>query len=105
MRRQELGHPEGAEPFVPKDLGHLLIRRHVALVVRVLQVVLLEVGPNLLDALRAGGLILADDVSEVVGELERLLESFSFRHFDLFRDVEVGSGKRLSKGLLRDDDC
>ena len=72
MRRQELGHPEGAEPFVPKDLGHLLIRRHVALVVRVLQVVLLEVGPNLLDALRAGGLILADDVSEVVGELVRL---------------------------------
>ena len=47
----ELGHGEGADAVLAEDLGHLLVGEEVLLVLRVLQVVLLEVGPQLLDAL------------------------------------------------------
>ena len=47
-----------------------------------LEVVLLDVGPQLLDALRAGSLLLADDVSELGAELQGLGESGSLGHFD-----------------------
>ena len=46
-----------------------------------LEVVLLEVGPQLLDALGPGGLLLADDVGQVGGELHGLGQAGSFsRH-------------------------
>ena len=46
-------------------LCHLLVGGEELLVLGVLEVVLLEVGPQLLDALSAGCLLLADDVGEI----------------------------------------
>jgi len=63
-------------------LSHLLVGGEELLVLGVLEVVLLDVGPELLDALGAGGLLLADDVSKVGGELHGLGESLSLRHFE-----------------------
>ena len=86
---QELAHGEGAHPLVSEDLGHLLVGGEELLVLGVLEVVLLDVSPQLLDALGAGGLLLADDVGEVGGELHRLGESLSLGHFG-FLDCSVG---------------
>ena len=52
-----------------EDLGQFLVRGEVLLVRGVLEVVLLEVGPNKLGAFGATGLLLANDVSEVGGDL------------------------------------
>ena len=52
------------------------------LVLGVLEVVLLDVGPELLDALGAGRLLLADDVGQLGGELHGLGESGSLGHLE-----------------------
>ena len=49
-------------------LGHLLVGEEVLLVLGVLEVVLLEVGPQLLDALGPGRLLLADQLGQLGGE-------------------------------------
>ena len=61
-------------------LGHLLVGEEVLLVLRVLEVVLLEVGPQLLDALGPGRLLLADDVGQLGAELHGLGETGSLGH-------------------------
>jgi len=78
-----LGHTESTDPVVAEDLGHLLVGVEELLVLGVLEVVLLDVGPQLLDALGPGSLLLADDVSELGGELHGLGESGSLRHVEL----------------------
>ena len=95
MSAQELGHTESTNPVVAKDLGHLLVRVEELLVLRVLKVVLLEVSPQLLDALSPGSLLLADNVSELSGELHGLGESGSLRHVEFLRVVSVEFEKRL----------
>ena len=82
MSAQELGHTESTNPVVAEDLGHLLVGVEELLVLRVLKVVLLDVSPQLLDALSPGGLLLADNVSELSGELHGLGESGSLRHVE-----------------------
>jgi len=77
-----LGHTESTDPVVAEDLGHLLVGVEELLVLGVLEVVLLDVGPQLLDALGPGSLLLADDVSELGGELHGLGESGSLRHVE-----------------------
>jgi len=78
---EELGHAEGADAVVTEHLGHLLVGGEVLLVLGVLEVVLLDVGPQLLDALGAGRLLLPDDVGQLGAELHGLGETGSLRHF------------------------
>merc|ERR1719264_955973 len=73
--REELGHAEGADAVVAEHLCHLLVGGEVLLVLGVLQVVLLDVGPQLLDALGAGRLLLPDDVGQLGAELHGLGET------------------------------
>ena len=94
MSAQELGHTESTNPVVAEDLGHLLVWVEELLVLRVLKVVLLDVSPQLLDALSPGSLLLADNVSELSGELHGLGESGSLRHVEFFRVVPVGFVRR-----------
>ncbi len=75
MSRKELGHGERPDTIRAKDLGHLLVRGEELLVLGVLEVVLLQVGPQLLDALGPGGFLLADDLGEVSRELHGLGQS------------------------------
>jgi len=75
MSGEELGHGECPDAIRSKDLGHLLVRGKELLVLGVLKVVLLQVGPQLLDALGPGGFLLADDLGEVSGELHGLGQS------------------------------
>ena len=81
---EELGHTESADAVVTEDLGHLLVGGEELLVLGVLEIVLLEVGPQELDAFGAAGLLLANDVSEVGGELHGLGKSGSFGHLCKF---------------------
>merc|ERR1719369_1071174 len=89
---QELGHAERPDAVSAEDLGHLLVGVEVLLVLRVLEVVLLDVGPQLLDALGAGSLLLADDVSQLSGELHGLGKSGSLRHVESLESL-VGCEK------------
>ncbi len=75
MSREELGHGEGPDAFRSEDLGHLLVGSEELLVLRILQVVLLQVGPELFDALGTGSLGLPDDVGEFRRELHGLCQS------------------------------
>ena len=60
--RKELGHGEAAHPLGDQRLGHLLVQDDELLVFGVLEVVFLpQRGPELLDALGEGGLLLDDD--------------------------------------------
>jgi len=74
---KELGHTEGTDAVVAENLGHLLVGVEELLVLGVLEVVLLDVGPQLFDAFSTAGFLLADDVSELSAELHGLGESGS----------------------------
>ena len=63
-------------------LCHLFVGSEVLLVVRILQVVLLEVGPQFFDAFGTAGFLFANDGSKVLAELHGFGESSSFRHFE-----------------------
>lgn len=79
---EELGHAEGTDAVVAEDLGHLLVGHKELLVLGVLEVVLLDVGPELLDALSPGGLLLANNVGELSAQLHGLGQTCSLRHFE-----------------------
>ena len=55
MFLEELAHAEGLHPLVAKDGLHGGVRGEVLLVLGVLKVVLLQVGPEPLDALKIRG--------------------------------------------------
>ena len=93
MSGEELGHAESADAIVAENLGHLLVGGEELLVLRVLEVVLLEVSPQKLDAFGTASLLLANDVGEVSAELHGLGKSGSLSHFDL----KFGFIWRLSK--------
>ena len=78
MSGEELGHGEGPHPVVAKDLRHLLVGEEVLLVLGVLEVVSLQVGPEVLDALPAGGGAHADDIGQVAGDSHGLAKSSSW---------------------------
>jgi len=92
---QELGHTESPDAVVAEDLGHLLVGVEELLVLRVLELVLLDVSPQLLDALGTGSLLLADDVSELGGELHWLGESGSLGHVGGCCLVSLSFGVRI----------
>ena len=93
VSREEFCHPKSTDSIVAKNLGHLLVGGEELLVLRVLEVVLLEVSPQKLDAFGTASLLLANDVGEVSAELHGLGKSGSFSHFDL----KFGFIWRLSK--------
>ena len=94
MSGEELLHAEGADAISTEDLGQLLVRGEVLLVLGVLEIVLPEVGPDKLGAFGAAGLILANDISEVSRDLHGLGKSirlipYAFRHLCKFRLVLI----------------
>lgn len=81
MFAEELGHAKSPHFVLSKDLGHSFVWLEKLLVFRILQLVFLDVGPQLLDALASGGLSLADNVGQLVGQAVLLGEAGSFGHF------------------------
>ncbi len=83
MSFQMLGHTEGSDLLVSKDGLHLLVGVEELLVLGVLQLLLLDVGPEPLHNLGSAQLLSllgSDEVSELVAEAERLGESGSLGH-------------------------
>ena len=84
---EELGHTEGTNLVLSEDGDHLGVGCEVLLVLGVLQLVGLDVGPEPLDNLGPGELLVllgADEVSELLAEGQRLGESGSFGHLCSF---------------------
>src|ERR1051325_1505709 len=67
MGTEVLVHLEHAHRLFAKDLGELTVRVDLALIVRVLKVVLLDVIPDFADNLAARKIILADNLGQVRG--------------------------------------
>ena len=65
-----LGHTEASDTVLAEDFGHLLVRGEKGLVVRVLEVFLLEVGPQMFDALSAAGLGYTYDGLKIIADLK-----------------------------------
>ena len=83
-----LAHAEGLDPLIAEDWLHGVVGSEVLLVVRVLEVVLLEVGPEPLDHLRPGDLLSllgTDDGGEVLGHVQLHVDAslLWFGHFVL----------------------
>ena len=78
---EELGHAEGADVVGAENLGHLLVGGEELLVRGVLKVVLLDVSPQLLDALGTAGLLFANDIGEFIAKLQGLGKSTFFLFF------------------------
>ena len=75
MARDELGHLEhGHLALAAKQRLKLVVGQNIALIGRVLEVVLLDVLPHLLNDLTAGHRSLADDRLKLGVELQRLHE-------------------------------
>ena len=76
-----LGHSEGLDPLGAENLGHLLVGGEELLVIGVLEVVLLDVSPQLLDALGTAGLLFTNDIGEFIAKLHGLGKSTFFLFF------------------------
>jgi len=70
-----LGHPEALELLDADDLQQLLVADGELLVLRILQFILLDVGPHLLDDLVSRGLLGSDDRCKVLRQGQTLCES------------------------------
>merc|ERR1719186_1703816 len=71
-------HPECLDLLLPKNLSHLCIRSEELLVLRVLELLLLDVGPDALDHLGPAELFILGNAHEGCqggGEAERLSHS------------------------------
>ena len=82
---EELGHTEGTNLVLSEDGDHLGVGSEVLLVLGVLQLVGLDVGPEPLDHLGPGELLVllgADQVSQLLGESEGFGESGSLGHLE-----------------------
>ena len=90
---EELSHPEPLDLVLSEDLGHLLVGGEVLPVLRVLQVLLLEVGPQELHQLGARRLLLADDGGELGAQLLGRGDSTSCRHGGVVEVLEDFGGE------------
>jgi len=82
MLLEILGHAETLDLLSTEDGGHGLVGSEPLLVLRVLQLVLLQIGPQTLGALRARNLLSllsAEDLGEVVGDVEFFLNKRNVR--------------------------
>ena len=65
-----LGHTEASDTVLAKNLGHLLVRCEKGLFVLVLEVFLLDVGPQMFHALSTAGLGYTNDGLKIIADLK-----------------------------------
>ena len=78
MLLQELAHAEGLHPLIAEDGLHGGVGGEELLIIGILEVVLLQVGPEPLDALRPRDLLPAlgpDDGGELLGDIQLHLDA------------------------------
>merc|ERR1712036_182859 len=98
MGRKKFGHAKSTDTVATENLGHLLVGDKELLVLRVLEIVFLNVGPELFDAFGTAGFLLANNVSQVSAEFHGFGKSGSLRHVEVFCFVSKNL-KGKSKGL------
>ena len=72
---EEFGHAEALELFDADDFEELVVTFGELLVLGILEVVLLDIGPHLLDDFVPGANVLAHDGCEIFGQFLRFRES------------------------------
>ena len=85
-----LGHTEASDTVLAEDFGHLLVRGEKPFV-RVLEVFLLEVGPQMFDALSAAGLGYTNDGLKIIADLKKKFSKY-YGFKTRFKVVSTSSG-------------
>ena len=75
MSFEKLDHAEATDAVGTENLGQLFVGCEKLLVFGILEVVLLDVGPQFLDAFSTASLFLANNVGEVIAQLHGFGES------------------------------
>jgi len=107
MALEMFGHSKSLLPLLAKYGFHLFVWSEPLLVLGVLQLVFLEVSPQMLHHLRTGHLLLlhTEQVLQVLGQLQRFREAGSFWHSGAgVRSVWSNDSSENDKlyGLIRD---
>ena len=89
MGRQKFGHAESTDAVATENLGHLLVGDKELLVLRVLEIVFLDVGPELFDAFSTAGFLLSNNFGQIGAEFHGFGKSGSLRHVEFFCFVLV----------------
>ena len=79
MSGKKLLHAEDTDAVGTENLSQLFVGGEILLVSGILEVVLLEVSPQFLDAFSTASFFLANYVGEVIAKLHGFGESGSFR--------------------------
>ena len=96
MGADEFSHAEATDFVFAENLSHPFVRLEVLLVLRILEVVLLNISPQLFNALAASGLASTDDGSEVVRDAIGFREASTLRHFaKIWKSVRKDVWKKL----------
>jgi len=82
MGRQKFGHAESTDAVATENLGHLLVGDKELLVLRVLEIVFLDVGPELFDAFSTAGFFLSNNFGQIGAEFHGFGKSGSLRHVE-----------------------
>ena len=99
MILEVLGHPEALELLHADDLEKLVVADGELLVLRILQIVLLDISPHLLDHFVTGSLLSADDRRKIFGQSEALCESTATAALSLFLGL-IRSRSRSGSGSV-----
>ena len=101
MGRKKFGHAESTDAVTSKNLSHLLVRDKELLVFRILEIVFLDVGPELFDAFGTAGFLLANNVSQVSAEFHGFGKSGSLRHVEVFCFVFVSKNLKGKSAKMK----
>ena len=84
MTLEVLDHSKSFLPFLSKDGFHFLVWSEPLFVFWILELVFLEVGPEMLDDLRPGHLLhlQPQQILQVLGQLQWFGQAGSFWHFE-----------------------
>jgi len=80
MLGQEFCHSKASDFFVAENLGHFSVWGEILFVFWVLQLVLLNVGPQVLNDLAPGGVSSADHSCQIGRECVGFGQTFTLRH-------------------------
>jgi len=80
MLGQEFRHSKASDFLLAENLGHFSVRSEILFVFWVLQLVLLNVGPQVLNDLAPGGVGSAHYGCQIGGERVGLGQTFTLRH-------------------------
>merc|ERR1712018_713593 len=100
MSMKEFGHTKSADLVSTKDLSHLFVGDEELFVLRILEVIFLNICPKLFDTFSTGSLVLSDYFGKVSTKFHGFQESMISFHFIIFVIILVITEKVMENIIL-----